>query len=60
MKEVIISFDGEGGFEIEVKGVKGRDCRKVTEDLEKALGAVTGDRLTPEFHQHEEVRHARQ
>lgn len=48
--EVIISADGESA-QISVKGVKGRFCQTLTEDLQKALGQTTRDLRTQEYYE---------
>lgn len=56
MKEVIVDFDEKGQPVISVKGVKGKACKDLTRDLEKALGTVTKTELTPEYNQQETNR----
>lgn len=52
-----VVFDGAGGSEVSVKGVKGRSCKDLTAALENALGAtVVSDVDTPEMYQQAEVR----
>ena len=52
-KETIqIVFDGKGGSEITVSGVKGPGCKN-SASLEEALGTVISDEETPEMHQRE-------
>jgi hypothetical protein len=38
MQELFIEIDLNGKATVEVKGVKGRRCLDLTQDLEKALG----------------------
>ena len=53
-KETIqIVFDGKGGSEITVSGVKGTGCKDLTASLEEALGTVVSDEETPEMHERE-------
>jgi hypothetical protein len=47
-EEIEIEINEEGAATIHVKGVKGKTCTKLTADLEKALGKVTGRKMTPE------------
>jgi hypothetical protein len=54
-QEIIISFSKDGTPSIEVKGVKGSSCLKLTEDLERALGAVENRQKKPEFRQETET-----
>lgn len=54
-QEIIISFSEDGTPSIEVKGVKGPSCLKLTEDLERVLGAVENRQKKPEFRQQTET-----
>ena len=47
--EIIVAPDGRAT--IQTKGFAGSSCRDATRLLEAALGEVTGERLTAEFHQ---------
>lgn len=49
--QVIIDIDAEGNTTVSVKGVKGKSCTDLTKYIEAALGKVTRDDKTPEFHQ---------
>jgi len=49
MKEIKILIDEQGNVEVSTSGFAGSDCKKATEDLERALGKKTADRNTPEF-----------
>jgi hypothetical protein len=51
MPQVTIIIDGEGHANVEAKGYKGASCKEVTAAIEKALGMVKEDQLTPEFRQ---------
>ena len=46
--EVEVIIDEEGHAQIHVKGAKGMSCKKLTEELERALGTVTERHYTPE------------
>ena len=50
MEQIIVTIDPEAAVKVEVKGVAGSDCAKLTEDLEKALGETTEDTKTHEYH----------
>jgi acylphosphatase len=47
--KVYIRPDGE--VEISVEGVKGRECTKLTEFLERELGEVTDKELKPAYYE---------
>jgi len=47
--EIIVSPSGE--TRVETHGYIGSTCREASAFLEQALGAVTGEQLTAEFHQ---------
>lgn len=46
-KEVLVTIDEEGNTSIEALGYTDGTCRTVTEDIEKALGAVTNRKMKP-------------
>jgi hypothetical protein len=46
--ELIISPTGV--IQLETKGIPGFVCRKASRSLEKALGRLTDERLTSEYH----------
>ena len=46
--EIIVSATGE--INLQTHGYAGRECLEATRQLETALGAKTGDRLTGEFY----------
>ncbi len=50
-KEIYVTIDEEGNTQITVKGVKGESCRKLTKELEEALGLTTSDVVTAEFYE---------
>ncbi len=53
METITIITDGDT-IEVEAKGIKGKGCLKVTEELFKALGnKVTSTTKTTEFYQPE-------
>ena len=49
--EVIIEIDVEGNPKISVNGCAGPSCADLTRAIEKALGSVTKDTKTREFHE---------
>jgi hypothetical protein len=51
MQSIIIDIDVDGNTKVSVKGVKGSSCKDLTKKIEAALGKVTRDDKTPEFHQ---------
>lgn len=48
---ITITIADGGGTEIKVEGHAGPGCKQLTEAIEKALGTVTSDTKTHEFHQ---------
>ena len=48
--EIVVNPKGE--TVIQTKGFTGSSCRDATKRLEEALGKVTQEQLTTEFHQH--------
>lgn len=49
MKTIIVTIEN-GNPRVETKGFVGAECLKATAELERALGVVTKDQRTPEFH----------
>ena len=60
MKTVEIVVSPQGETRVETKGFGGNECRQASEFIEKALGQRTGERLTAEFHQVNEVARVNQ
>ena len=52
MPTIEITISPQGNTKITTKGYTGRKCQDATRELEKALGAKTGDRKTIEFYTH--------
>lgn len=50
IQEVFMDFDDEDNAIISVKGVAGKSCKDLTRELENALGTVTDDKLTEDYH----------
>ena len=50
MKEIKIIIDKNGQVTIDVEGVKGSSCKKLTKDLENAFGTTTEDKKKPDFY----------
>lgn len=46
--EIIVTPNGE--TTVRAQGFAGGSCRDATRELERALGQVTGEQLTPEFY----------
>ena len=57
MEQVTIVINADGSAEVGVSCVKGADCKKMTEAIEKALGATTKSKPTSEFYE-KETTHA--
>ena len=51
--EVIVAPNGE--TKVETKGFAGADCRAASRFIEQALGQQTGESLTAEFYQRQQV-----
>ena len=49
MEQITVEIDAEGNPTVSVAGVKGSGCKKLTADLEAALGKVTDSKNTREF-----------
>jgi hypothetical protein len=50
MKQIDVIIDSDGNVEVQTSGFSGPECQKATADLERALGKVTDDRVTSEYH----------
>ena len=51
MPQVIITIDAQGQATVEAKNVTGSGCKKLTADIERALGQTSADQNKPEFFQ---------
>ena len=51
--EVIVASNGETS--VETKGFAGAECRDASRFIEQALGQQTGENLTVEFHQRQQI-----
>lgn len=49
--KIIMSFDDEDNVILEVVGAKGKACKDMTREIEKALGSVKESVNKPEFRQ---------
>ena len=62
MKTIEIVVSPQGESQIQTKGFSGPECRQASRPFEQALGLQAAERLTAEFHQHDETsatRHER-
>ena len=50
MKTIDVIIDTDGNIEVQTSGFSGPECKQATADLERALGTVTDDRVTSEYH----------
>ncbi len=50
MKSMTIKIGTDGTAQVEVNGVAGPACEKLTEEIEKALGTVTDRKRTADYH----------
>ena len=53
MRTVEVIIDTQGNTAVETKGFTGSACRAASAEIEKALGAVTAEKLTSEAFQSE-------
>lgn len=51
MQELRVSIDAQGEVKVEVVGVQGDGCLKLTEGIEGKLGEVLDRQLKPEHYQ---------
>ncbi len=51
MKTIEIVIDARGDARVQTQGFSDGACRDASALLERALGEVTAERLTPEFYQ---------
>lgn len=49
-REIQFDIDDAGNVSIQVKGVPGGECEKITREIEEALGIVTSRERTSEFY----------
>lgn len=59
MEEVTITVAPDGTVKVGVRCVKGKSCKDLTKDLEKALGRTVKDVPTPEMTEATHVHHRR-
>lgn len=56
IQEIDVFIEQDGTVKIEVRGVKGKKCISLTEDIEKALGGQIEEReYTPDYYQEEHI-----
>ena len=55
--EIIVSPDGQP--RVETKGFEGKTCQEASRFIEEALGRRQGERLTPEYFQHNHLSERR-
>ena len=49
-KQIDFTIDEEGNVSIQVKGVAGAECEKLTREIEEALGIVSERTRTSEYY----------
>ena len=59
-QELEITITPEGETVIEVKGVKGNDCLKLTKSIEEELGSVKERKLKSDYYQKQRTKVAQQ
>jgi hypothetical protein len=56
IQEVDVFIAPDGQVRLEVRGVKGKKCLALTEDIEKLLGGVVASReMTPEYDEEDQA-----
>jgi hypothetical protein len=55
VKTIEITVSPQGQTKVETKGFSGSECREASRFLELALGRITGETMTAEFHQNQSV-----
>ncbi len=50
-REIQFTINEQGEVSIQVKGVKGAECERITREIEEALGIVQARQHTSEFYQ---------
>jgi hypothetical protein len=50
MKTIDVTIDTDGNIEVATSGFAGAECKQATAELERQLGKVTHDEVTPEYH----------
>lgn len=58
--QVVFTVFGDGTYKMEVRGVTGPDCLKVTEDLEKLLPELQERQLKDEYFEQPEIERQRE
>ena len=51
METIVVEISEKGEVKVEAQGVRGQGCAKLTEAIERALGATTADRKKSEYFQ---------
>jgi hypothetical protein len=57
-ERIVVTVASDGGTSLRVEGRAGSSCQSLTRDLERALGLVTRDQKTIEFHQGQHQHHS--
>lgn len=55
-QRIEITVSPEGAVSIKTSGFTGSSCRDATKAIEKALGVVGKETLTPEFHEEQQAQ----
>ncbi len=50
-KQVTVTIEADGSLKIDAQGFTGPECKRATDYLEKALGAVDKTQPKPEYNQ---------
>lgn len=54
LQKITVNVTATGEITVSVSGCAGPGCQKLTADLERALGRVSADRRTPEYHEQQQ------
>jgi hypothetical protein len=54
-REIQFTIDENGEVSIQVLGVKGAECERITREIEQALGVVSARQHTSEYYQANEA-----
>ena len=56
MNTITVTVTADADVSVSVSGCPGPGCQKLTADLERALGRISADERTAEYHQQPKIR----